>query len=132
MQFHPEIKGELDSAGHLKSKPFATMGIGQPLADPFIAHAHRVLFGVDTLPTIAQGRLLVTWTLGHVLRHATAGVGGDLRIAQLQRGNGWRSESIDVDEAQQQVREIEAYIGRFGHPEVPAAQVDLREQLQGR
>lgn len=130
LQFHPELKGLQDEQGVLKGKPFCTMGSGQPLADPFIAHAHRVLFGEDSLPTVAQGRLLVTWTLKHVLTYATGGVGGVLRIAQLTKpGRVWMAETINVEEAQQQVQEIEAYIGCFGKQDPPAAALDLNREL---
>jgi hypothetical protein len=120
MQFHPELKGETDDAGALKSRPFATMGSGQLLADPFIAHAHRVLFGEKTTPTVAQGRLLVTWTLQHASAYAVGHVGGELSIAQLQKSEKqWTTSLINVEEAQQQVQEIEAYIGGFGKPPPP-------------
>lgn len=120
IQFHPELKGLTDGAGQLKSKPFATMGSGQPLADPFIAHAHRVLFGADNTPSVQQGRLLVTWTLLHVLQYATGNVGGELNIAEITKSNGaWATSKVDAGEARQQCQEIEMYIGGFGKPQRP-------------
>jgi hypothetical protein len=44
-------------------------------------------------------------------------------IALLERGEKtWLSSRINVEEAQQQVQEIEAYIGQFGKPAPPPDQ----------
>jgi 20S proteasome alpha/beta subunit len=46
-QFHPELKGLTTSDGKPTNRPYVTMGGAQAMADPFIAHASRMLFGTN-------------------------------------------------------------------------------------
>ena len=83
------------------------------MGQPFLAHAHRVLCN-DEIPSLALGRLLVAWTLTHVIRHNVGGVGGDPQIAVLRHNDGsWATEEIDPGEAQQQVEDLEKYMGTY-------------------
>lgn len=45
--------------------PFVAMGIGQPIADPFLAFLKRLLWE-KTVPTLGEGRLAAVWTINHV------------------------------------------------------------------
>src|SRR6185437_4788149 len=100
LNFRPELVGER-SGDRFKTLPLVTMGGGERLADPFLAHAHRVLFGENHFPMVKDARLLVAWTLDHVMRFNTGGVGGDhLDIAVLEKvGNDWRASMWDAGEA---------------------------------
>jgi hypothetical protein len=59
--------------------------------------------------------LLVAWTLRHVIEYNTGGVAGDIQVAVLERqaNKKWSAHMIDAGEMEQQVAEIENYIGRY-------------------
>ena len=84
------------------------------MADPFIAHASRMLFGKD-VPKLSEARLLVAWTLQHVISYNTGGVGGEMQIAVLEKSpeGKWNAHALDVGEVSQQVMDIEKYIGAY-------------------
>lgn len=89
------------------------MGSGQCLGDPFLAHIHRLLCG-KVLPDIHKGKLLVSWTLDHVIRYNTGGIGGDQQIVVLSsKNNDWRTERVDAGEIRQQVSDIEKHIENY-------------------
>lgn len=112
--FQPEVKGYPDPERGDRLGRFATLGSGQALADPFLAHAYRFLFGERT-PTVRQARLAVVWTLEHVVRHNVGGVGGDIKLAALEcRGGVWKGDYSDASEARQQISELELHVARFG------------------
>lgn len=90
--------------------PFISMGSGQPLADPFLALLHRLLWkGAE--PTVAEGRLAAVWTIEHVSHTNPGGVGGPVQLATLS-GSG-RQPSVtlvsdeDVEEHRQKVTAAE-------------------------
>lgn len=113
LQFHPELKGLTGEDGKQKSRPYVTMGSGQPMGDPFVAHIHRLLFK-DDMPTVSEGRLLVAWTLKHVIDYHWGGVAGAKQMAVLQKGKGgWIAETVDPGEAEQAVADIEKYVSNY-------------------
>ena len=127
-QFHPELKGQAGEDGKQKTRSYVTMGSGQVMADPFIAHVNRVLFG-SAVPKLSEGRLLVAWTLDHVLKLNTGGVGGDMQIQALEKvNNKWTAHSVEVGEIQQQVADIERYLGKYWESP-PSAAPDIKQQL---
>jgi 20S proteasome alpha/beta subunit len=114
--FQPEIKGQRHPTKGDRINRFVSMGSGQLLADPFLAHAYRLLFG-EKIPTVAQARLLVAWTIDHVIRYNTGGIGGDIQIAVLQKQEKkWVASYIDAGEVQQQCHDLESYIARYNTP----------------
>ncbi len=130
LQFHPELKGETSTDGRQKTRPYVTMGGGQIMADPFIAHVKRILFGNDVIPKLSEGRLLVAWTLRHVVLLSPGGVGGDMQIQALEKVDGkWAAHAVDVGEIQQQVDDIEKYLGRYWASIAQESVPDLKEQL---
>jgi hypothetical protein len=123
-----ETEGE-----RFKTLPLVTMGGGQKLADPFLAHAHRVLFGEAYFPTVKDARLLVAWTLSHVVRFNTGGVGGGIDIAVLEQADGkWKASMYDQGEALQAVAAIETYIRDFPSAlaKDQAGAIDIKEELK--
>jgi hypothetical protein len=128
-QFHPELKGVLTNTGKPATRPYVTMGGGQPMADPFIAHASRMLFGKD-VPMLSEARLLVAWTLQHVIAYNTGGVAGEMQISVLDKNAAgkWSAHALDVGEVAQQVMDIEKYIGAYWTSAATAAP-DLAAQL---
>ena len=46
VQFQPDFKGVKDDAtGRWRTRPYATMGSGQTMGDPFLAEANHMIFG---------------------------------------------------------------------------------------
>jgi len=114
VQFQPDLKGVTDAAGHWRTRPYATMGIGQTMGDPFLAEAHVLLFGRDSVPSVSQARILVTWALKHVIRYNTGMIGGPIQLAMLEKRNDtWRAAHIDAGESEQVVGQIEERIRAF-------------------
>lgn len=62
--------------------PFISMGVGQPIADPFLAFLNRILWK-DRRPTVAEGRFVAAWTVKHVADTIPGGVGLPLQMASL-------------------------------------------------
>jgi hypothetical protein len=89
------------------------MGIGKQLADAFLAHAYRVLFG-DKVPTIERARVAIVWTIDHVLRHNTSLVGGTPHLAILEKVDGkWRARHEDTGQSMQRKKELADQIISF-------------------
>ena len=137
-QFHPELKGLPDPQRGDQDRNWrcVTWGGGRQLADAFIAHAYRVLFGGKT-PTIARAKLAVAWTVDHVRRHNIGLVGGKLQLAVLEKRDGsWIAHHEDPGETEQQVEALERYLFAFAEKQQPdaaaeASTVDLNKELEG-
>jgi hypothetical protein len=130
--FHPELKGFPDPNRGDRIWRAASMGSGQMLADSFLAHAYRLLFG-ERVPRIDQAKLAVSWALDHVIRYNTGGIGGKQQMAVLERApNGdWRaSHVVDADgELRQAVSDLEAYISNYGRVVEQSPVLDAKEEL---
>ena len=113
-QFHPEFKGQPDPQRGDRVWRGVSMGSGQPIADTFLAHAYRMLFGSST-PRVDRAKLAVVWTVDHVKRYNTGLIGGKIQLAVLQKVKGeWTAHHEDVGQAEQQMKELEEYISGFG------------------
>jgi 20S proteasome alpha/beta subunit len=134
VQFHPELKGLPDPkrAGQDRIWRCVSMGAGQAMADAFLAHSYRLLFDQEA-PTIKTAKLVVAWTIKHVIRYNAGLVGGELQLAILEkRDDGtWIAHHEDPGETEQQVDSIEKYISDFGKPRPEAKTVDLDKVLSG-
>jgi 20S proteasome alpha/beta subunit len=91
--------------------PFIAMGSGQSIADPFLAFLKRLLWD-KSAPTMAEGKLVAVWTIDHVRRTNTGGVGGGIQLGLLQAKNGKVPEvemlsDIDISEHEQRVGSAE-------------------------
>lgn len=119
VQFHPQLKGQPDPGREGKDRNWraVSMGAGKPLADAFLAHSYRLLFG-KKVPVIERAKLVIIWTIDHVCRYNDGWVGGDSHLAVLKKGEDgtWRAQHESVDETRQQMAELEEYITSFrGH-----------------
>jgi hypothetical protein len=115
VQFHPQLKGQPDPERNGKDRNWraVSMGAGKQLADAFLAHSYRLLFG-DTVPNIERAKLVIVWTINHVCRYIPGWVGGPTHLAVLKKVNGaWRAQHENVDETQEQMVELERYITSF-------------------
>lgn len=134
VQFHPELKGlpDPERTGQDRIWRCVSMGAGQAMADAFLAHSYRLLFGQQA-PTINRAKLVVAWTIKHVIRYNAGLVGGELQLAVLEkRGDGtWSAHHEDPGETEQQVDSIEKYISDFAKPRPEASTVDLNKILSG-
>jgi hypothetical protein len=136
VQFHPEVKGMPDPqrGDHDRIARWVSMGIGQQMADAFLAHANRLLFD-GKVPTIDRAKLVVAWAIDHVKRYHPGLVSGETRLAVLEKTNdAWRARHEDIGEAQGQVDALDQYIAAFRHEQSPDAAaakstVDLDERL---
>lgn len=136
VSFHPELKGLPDAKRRDQDRIWrcVSMGAGQQLADAFLAHSYRLLFGQKT-PTIKKAKLVVAWTIKHAARYNPGLVGGELQLAILEKPDGtWRARYEDPGETEQQVEDLEKYISDFTDKKEPDAaagtsEVDLKKEL---
>jgi hypothetical protein len=136
VQFHPELKGLPDPQRGDQDRIWrcVSWGAGRQLADPFLAHAYRLLFS-GKVPTVPRAKLVVAWTIGHVSKYNIGLVGGKLQLAVLEKTNGrWTAHHTDPGETNQQVEVLEKYISDFGEKQQPdaaaeASTVDLEKEL---
>ena len=96
--------------------PFASIGVGQLTADPFLAFVRRILWSKD-LPTLSIGTFTVAWTLTHVIHANPNGIGDPLQIGVLERAGGeWVARELSAPEIQEHgdsVREYEKELSAF-------------------
>jgi hypothetical protein len=132
VQLHPEVKGSPDPGRGDRVWRAASMGSGQMLADSFLAHAYRLLFG-NRVPRIDRAKLAVSWALDHVIRYNTGGIGGKQQMAVLEKsGDGnWRSSHVpDADgELRQAVNDLETHISNYGRAAEYTMVPDAKETL---
>lgn len=111
------------------------MGAGQGLADAFLAHSYRLLFGEKT-PTIDRAKLVVAWTIKHAIKYSPGLVGGELQFAILEKRNDkWEARYEDPGETEVQVDSLERYISEFVEKQRPitvakASPLNLHEELK--
>jgi hypothetical protein len=90
-----------------ESLPFVAIGIGEPIADPFLAFLRRV-FWPASLPTVSDGTLSAVWTLDHAIRTNPGGVGGQIHVAILEAANGgWSVRELEESEVQEHIQMIQ-------------------------
>lgn len=67
--------------------PFVAIGIGQPIADPFLAFL-REIFWPNRLPSVNDGIFATLWTLRHAIATNPGGVADPIQIAVLEKSGG--------------------------------------------
>jgi len=107
--------------------PFVALGSGQSIADPFLALLKRLLWQ-NTQPTLAEGRLVATWTIDHVRLTNPGGVGGKIQLATFSKGSGGLPlismlAEQDVQEHLEQTRAAEQALVRELRPPTDAKDI---------
>jgi hypothetical protein len=102
------------------------MGAGQALADEFLAHSYRLLFG-QQIPTIIRAKLVVAWTIQHVVRY---------NPILEKRNEIWEARYEDPGETEQQVAALENTFRTSSKKQQPdaaaeASTVDVDKVLAG-
>jgi hypothetical protein len=126
VSFHPELKGLPDPGRNNQDRIWrcVSMGAGQALADAFLAHSYRLLFG-EEVPTVNRAKLVIAWTIQHVVRYNPGLVGGALQLSVLSKIDGkWTAHHEDPGETLQQVKDLEEYISEFRDKQRPDAAAD--------
>lgn len=97
--------------------PFVALGSGQPIADPFLAFLRRVIWS-NSQPTVAEGKLVASWTIDHVCKTNPGGVGGAVQMMVLPRGgNVIELSDNEAEEHKQQAAGAEAAMLKFLKPD---------------
>lgn len=65
--------------------PFVSIGIGQPIADPFLALLKRVVWQ-DQLPNLRMGTFSLVWTLKHTIQTNPGGIAEPIQVVTLAAG----------------------------------------------
>jgi len=122
--FSPQGLGEAATEGC----PFVSIGSGQTIADPFLAHLRR-LFWPARLPSVSEGTFAAVWTVQHVIRTNPGGVAGEVQVATLERGKGGGlgarlHAKEDIDEHYQSVAAAEEHLAAFPLTQTNAALAD--------
>jgi hypothetical protein len=113
--------------------PFVSVGSGQVLADPFLAHLKRVLWG-DEQPSMALGALGVIWTLQHVIGVNPGGISPPLEVYQmtLDAAGDVHIEKMHPDsvvDAESQIVDIETRMREIATTAVDAESPPTRRKV---
>jgi len=110
--------------------PFVSMGIGQPIADPFLAFLKRLLWE-KTVPTLGEGRLVAVWTINHVGLTNPGGVGGPIQLATLSAKEGKVTilNENDVQEHLQQIHSAELALKNGLRPSAAAGEQAIPPEI---
>jgi len=96
--------------------PFMAIGIGQAIADPFLAFL-RQIFWKDRSPTLAEGIFTALWTLEHAVRVNPGGIGEPIQIAVMQKdGTGSKARLLSDAELLEQrgsIQRVEEHLRSY-------------------
>ena len=108
--------------------PFISCGSGQQIADPFLALIRR-LFWPDRLPTLAEGKFAIFWTLHHAIETHPGGVAAPMQIVVVQKETAqWKARQLlseRLKEIEEHVLKMEAHIKDFGKASTPTSPPDF-------
>lgn len=95
IQFSTQCHGEEVT----QDLPFAALGSGQPLADPFLAFIRRI-FWPTGLPSLLDGQVATVWTLEQVIKAHPGGVGGSVQVVVLKKNDkgAWSCDALSEEE----------------------------------
>jgi 20S proteasome alpha/beta subunit len=124
--FQPELK---------TSVWYASMGSGQPIADPFLGFMRRVFWSDGALPSLQDSIFAVTWALFHAIDVNPGGINEPMQMAVLTLKEGvptarfltddelseHRQNAIGAEEHLRQYRDI--LLGKAAQqaPDIPKA-----------
>lgn len=101
--------------------PFFAIGSAQKTAETFLAFIRQVLWKRNTIPSLADGRFAVFWTLEHCIRISPGGISDPKQIITLENTkNGWQARELPDSKLldhSYMVEEIEEHIGKYKHLE---------------
>lgn len=104
--------------------PFFAIGSAQKTAETFLAFIREVLWKRNTIPSLADGRFAVFWTLEHCIRISPGGISEPKQIVTLENTKkGWRARELsdsELTDHSYMVKEIEEHIRKYKHPEEKA------------
>jgi len=115
---------------------YASMGSGQPIADPFLGLMRRV-FCPKSPPQLATGIFITAWTLEHTIDVNPGGIKGPFHLAILKRDVAAKGKFVakELDEAEldEHYNNVEAaykHLGEYAYiisgkdaPELPKTPV---------
>lgn len=106
-----------------------SMGIGQPIADPFLCFMANIYCADRKPPNLSQGTFIATWALDHTIKVAPQMVDDPVRLAVISKDKNGKLMAADFppDEHQTQVGLLNEHIRAFpgdtreisGEKEVP-------------
>jgi hypothetical protein len=102
--------------------PFATIGVGQTIADPFLAFIKRI-FWPTRLPSLAEGTFAALWTLRHAISVHPGGVAKPISLYNLAKETaGWKAKRLDdkdLAEHEQMIAAAEDHLRRVFETPAP-------------
>jgi 20S proteasome alpha/beta subunit len=109
--FQFDEKGAPEEA--TENLPFATVGSGSQIADPFLAFLRRT-FWPGRLPTLPEGVFVAVWTLTHAIETNTGGVSDPIQVIVLERrGDKFVARELTEAELQEHLQAIERATARL-------------------
>jgi len=101
--------------------PYVSIGIGQPLADPFLAFLRNVFWERNSLPKLADAVFAAVWTLEHAIKIAPGNVAGPTQIAILEsKGSTLVARVLlpqELEEHKQNVHGAEQHLALYSKPQ---------------
>lgn len=107
--------------------PFASVGSGQPIADPFLGLLRRV-FWSDHQPTIEEGLFAAVWTLDHAIKVHPGGVAEPMQVMTLKRDG---SSIVTKELSEAELMEHKEAV-RSGESAMADSLVEFRKSISGK
>ncbi len=87
--------------------PFAAIGSGQLIADPFLAFMRRI-YWPDRLPTLAEGTLAAYWTLHHAIETHPGGVADPKQVVLIreEKKGVWKARELSKEEGEEHLEHV--------------------------
>ena len=101
--FQVDFQGRTEAASD--DLPFAAIGSGQVIADPFLAFLRRV-FWRDSSLTLQDGIFATVWTLQHAIKESPGGLSGPVEVAILD-SNG--AKMLPSDELEDHLQHVDSF-----------------------
>lgn len=108
--------------------PFASIGSGEQIADPFLAFIKRVLWK-GKFPNKGDAIFAAVWTIKHVIKTNTGGIGDPIQVIVLEKKDKeWNAHELmeeELNEVKESVERMEEYISDFNKL-VPESEKDKK------
>lgn len=91
-----------------REMPFISIGKGSRYADPFLGFLREVVWK-ETKPPVKEGVVAVYWSLVHVSRTSTGGVGNPGQIMVMEQEAGtWKGREVSSDDLMEQQQFVDS------------------------